>query len=539
MKKRFLTFLLMIGFVLSLFPFCSLGISQVHRIPLDIPMRDGKWLAGDLYTVEIGVKKPVILVQTPYDKSMYWKTISAQIPFDFTFFNIVILDWRGRFASKKAKVAKSNLGVDGYDAVEWIAKQSWSNGKIGTYGGSALGQVQFETAAQHPPHLVCAIPMIKDIGMGYETYYFGGEYRKEHTEALQTLQFLTTDIILKQPRYNDFWKTVENSQDLSSLIQVPMLLISGWFDHYPDRVLASFDHLKTKSHPSVRDDHKLILGPWQHMTLGQSQQGVLNFPNASGFSNTESIRFMEYYLLGKNNGWNQTENVQYYQMGEEQWKKTKDWNTLPRELFSVYLQSNGKLDSRLPMEELSSTSYLYNPSNPTPSYGGDRFTPGRVTISGPQDQREKIESRKDVAVFTSGALGNNLRITGLVSAELFISSDKPDTDFSVRLCDVYPDGRSILLSEGIQRACFRNSLEKEEYLKKEEIAKVSVKLQNIAHTYLKGHQIRIIISSSSYPIFEKNLNNNGPLYQNKNSLIAVNTVYHNSLYGSRMLFPRN
>jgi putative CocE/NonD family hydrolase len=501
-------------------------------------MRDGKVLAGDLYTVEISVKKPVILIQTPYDKSMYWKNFAAQIPFDITFYQIVILDWRGRFASKKAAVTKANLGFDGYDAIEWIAKQSWCNGKIGTYGGSALGQVQFETAAQNPPHLVCAIPMIKDIGMAYETYYFGGEYRKEHTEALQTLQFLSTDVVLSQPRYNKFWKAIEKNQDLSSKIHVPMLLISGWFDHYPDLVIASFANLQTNSDPKVRNLHKLILGPWQHMTVGESQQGILTFANAAGFASFESIRFMNYYLLGKSNGWNQTENIQYYQMGEERWLTAKEWKKVPRLDFPLYLQPGGKMDTRIPKVTRSSSTYLYDSTDPTPSFGGDRFTPGKVTISGPQDQREKIESRKDVILFTSGILVNNLPITGLVQAELYISSDKPDTDFSVRLCDVYPDGKSVLLAEGIQRARFRNSLEIEEFLHNGETVKVTVKLQNIAHTFLKGHQIRAIISSASYPIFDRNPNNAETLYKSKNFLTALNTIYYDVSHSSRLLLLR-
>lgn len=509
-----------------------------NRIPFYVPMRDGEKLAGDLYTTDQKVPKPVILIQTPYDKSKYWTQFEQRISFSLEHYNVMITDWRGRFASSSAKKTKSNNATDGYDLVEWIAKQKWSNGKVGTYGGSALGDVQFKTASQKPPHLVCAVPMVKDYRVDYETYYFGGEFRREQIQALELLQFTKVETILSQPVMNQYWKTVEKLSDLSKTFSVPMLLITGWFDHYPDKVIRAFADLQENSHPTVRAKHKLIVGPWGHGNLGEIKQGDLSFPNAQNYDSREAIRFMDYYLRGIQNSWELTPTVQYYQMGEERWLYANTWKEIKREELSFYLQPNQQLGFTPVSCQGGSDAFLYDPANPTPSVGGKRFSPFNPTIqSGPLDQREKVESRPDVLLFSSAPLLEDLSINGLIQAEIYFSSNQMDTDISVRFCDVHPDGKSILIAEGIRRARFRNSLEKEELLIPEQIYKMTVTLQQLALTIKKGHQLRVIISSASYPIFEKNLNNGGKLYQDNRVFIALNSIYHGFDYPSRLILP--
>lgn len=507
------------------------------RAPIDIPMRDGKKLAADLYTSYANAKKPTVLIQTPYDKSKYWTQLKQRIPFSLEDYNIVILDWRGRFASKQALSAKSNTGQDGYDAVEWIAKQSWSNGKVGTYGGSALGDVQFKTASYNPPHLVCCVPMVKDFKVTYEGFYFGEEFRKEQVESLQTLNFYETSKILAQPIYSQYWKAIEKLTDISASIKVPMLMIGGWFDHYPDLVLRAFSDLQTKSDPKVRGRHKLVYGPWQHGNLNERKQGILDFANAEGFGDRQAIRFMDFYLLGRNNDWESTPTTQYYQMGDEAWNNAKTWDGIQRNEVPCYLNANKTLVFDKPTSPVSSASYDYDPKNPTPSFGGKRFDPTRPNlVSGPQDQKT-VEPRNDVLVFTSDTLTSDLKINGLIKTQLFFSSNQKDTDVSIRFCDVYPDGKSVLMAEGIQRCRFRNSLEKEELMVPGTIYRIDVKLQNIALTMKKGHKIRIIASSASYPIFDKNPNNGGKLYSDKTTFVAKNTIYFGKDRLSRIIIP--
>jgi predicted acyl esterase/arylsulfatase A-like enzyme len=507
------------------------------RTALQIPMRDSKNLAADLYSSDTSAKKPTILVQTPYDKSKYWTQLKQRVPFSLADYSIVILDWRGRFASKDAASSKASTGQDGYDAVEWIAKQAWSNGKIGTYGGSALGDVQFKTASQNPPHLVCAVPMVKDFKVTYEQFYFGGEYRKEQTEALQNLGFFETKTILAQPIYNQFWKTVESKSDISASIKVPMLMISGWFDHYPDQVLRAFADIQTKSNASVKTRHKLIFGPWEHGNLDAKKQGILDYENAVGFGDKHAVMFMDFYLLGKKNNWEAVPTVQYYQMGDEAWKNAQSWDTVPRNEVSYYLNANKTLTLEKPASNTSSLAFSYDPKDPTPSFGGKRFDPTKLNlVSGPQDQKT-IEARKDVLVFSSNPLNADLQINGLVKAQIFFSSNQADTDISVRFCDVYPDGKSVLMAEGIQRARFRNSLEKEEFLTPGSVYRIDVKLQNLALTVKKGHKIRVIVSSASYPIFDRNPNNGGKLYTDNTLNIAINKVFFGKDNLSRIILP--
>ncbi|MCE5222995.1 CocE/NonD family hydrolase [bacterium] len=540
MRNRLIKMICFITFV-GLF----LGNVSVHpikatstRIPFLVPMRDGEKLAGDLYTTDPNLPKPVILIQTPYDKSKYWTQFELRIPFSLDHYNVLITDWRGRFASSYAKKTKSTNATDGYDVVEWIAIQKWSNGKVGTYGGSALGDVQFKTASQKPPHLVCAIPMVKDYRVDYETYFFGGEFRREQIEALELLQFTKIDTILSQPVMNQYWKTIEKLTDLSKTFAIPMLFITGWFDHYPDKVIRAFGDIQEKSDPSVRAKHKLIVGPWGHENLGEIKQGDLSFPGAKNFDDQEAVRFMDYYLREIQNNWESTPVIQYYQMGEEKWMYANSWQQIERKELSLYLQPNQQLGTSPLSCQGASDAFFYDPSNPTPSVGGKRFSPFNPTIqSGPLDQREKVESRADVLLYTSHPLESDLSINGLIQAEVYFSSNQLDTDISIRFCDVYPDGRSILMAEGIKRARFRNSLEKEELLIPEQIYKTTITLQHLALTIKKGHKIRVIISSASYPIFEKNPNNGGKLYEDSRVSIALNSVYHDFNFPSRLILP--
>jgi putative CocE/NonD family hydrolase len=192
----------------------SQGTARIYY-PITIPMRDGKSLAADLYTSDSNMAKPVILVQTPYNKDLYRLAINlppqagGTFPYDSLHYNYVILDWRGFYGSKSATVAGYDRGLDGYDAVEWIAAQRWCDGKVGTWGGSALGAIQFMTAKPHPPHLVGCVPLIKDYKTTYGDFYYGGDYRREHVTTLQALGLTDTTLILAHPTNDLLWQATE------------------------------------------------------------------------------------------------------------------------------------------------------------------------------------------------------------------------------------------------------------------------------------------------------------------------------------------
>jgi len=535
-----------------------INISAFAYYPINIPTRvsnpDKKYLSADLYSNDTTNPKPVILIQTPYNKNFY--RIPNNIPgingsnfnFDTIDYNYIVVDWRGFYGSKSADSALYNRGLDGYDIIEWIANQKWSNGKVGTWGGSALGMIQFQTAAEQPPHLVCAAPYIKDFLTKYEDYYCGGVFRKEHTESLEKLGFVNVNLILSHPDKDIYWNYIENNSDLSSKIKIPMLLVTGWFDHYPSEVIRAFDDLSKKSDISVINTHKLIIGPWLHTSLGIEKQGILNYPNAADIPNNYGKQFLDYYLLNAKNDWILKPKINYYQMGDSNlggnvWLTADDWKNIKRKYDTLFINDEKKLLSSPPPPKMSPVPYypdtiIFNPKDPSPTIGGSRFNPFDKTIPlGPQDLSNTVENRNDVLVFSTPVLTQDIKLNGRINLVLYISSDKEDTDFGVRLTDVYPDGESIILTQGIQRARFRTNLNKEILLNPGNIDSINFSLDDIANTFHKGHRLRIDVTSSNYPMFDINLNNGKQLYKAGDTLTATNLIYHSDKYSSRIIVP--
>ncbi len=522
----------------------QLAQTRVNYVAISIPTRDNKTLAADLYALDTTKALSVILIQTPYNKNFYRSRVGvpeaggSAFPYDSLHYNYVVLDWRGRFGSRDAEVPGYDRGLDGYDAVEWIAKQKWSNGKIGTWGGSALGQIQFQTARHHPPPLVCSVPMIKDFKTKYSDYYYGGVFRKEHVESLARLGFLTVQTVLDHPTNDLVWRVIENNSDFPDEIAVPMLLISGWFDHFPDDVIRAFYDLRMKSAAAVRQQHKLLMGPWLHTEVGKAQQGQLAYPNSAGVPDSIALHFFDYYLRGVSNGNDGDPAIRYYQMGANDWRATNDWFALSSTPAAMYLQAGGLLSSIRPAGNVAPDSFRYDPRNPSPAVGGSRFNPfDPATPTGPQDLRQRVESRNDLLIYTTPVLEKDLMIAGAIKVDLFVASNRRDTDFAVRLCDVYPDGRSMILTQGIRRMRFRNSYTSEDLLTPGQVYQVTVELQNLAMTFLQGHRLRVDISSSDYPHFDLNLNNGGALYVAGDMLVATNYIYHDAIRSSRVLLP--
>ena len=512
----------------------------VHYDSIQIPVRDGKWLAADVYLNDTMIAKPAILIQTPYNKNRYRSAVGVEslFPYDSAHYNYVILDWRGFYGSESAAVPGYDRGLDGYDAVEWISQRPWCNGKVGTWGPSALALIQFLTAKHRPPHLICSVPLVRDFKVKYSDFYYGGDYRKEHVENMERLGFVTEESITAHPSYDVFWQVLEVTNDYPESLAVPMLLISGWYDHYPPDVIRAFYDLRSRSEVSVRSKHKLIIGPWLHSGIGELNQGVLQYPNAVGISDPVSQCFFDFYIRNIQNGYEQEPVIRYYLMGTNEWRITSDWYSESNAVDTLYLRGGGLLSSNSATDSASYDSLMYDPRNPSPTVGGSRFTPFEPqTPVGPQDQRDSVESRGDVLVYTTPVLTSDLVVAGSVKILLYVSSNRKDTDFSVRLCDVYPDGRSLIVTQGIRRMRFRNSYSAESLMVPGEIYVDTVILSNFALTFLPGHRLRVDVSSSDYPMFDINLNNGDSLYRPGDTLVATNYVYHNVAYSSKILLP--
>ncbi|MBA4387500.1 MAG: hypothetical protein C0404_05925 [Verrucomicrobia bacterium] len=524
---------------------CSLShAADLTYMAISIPTRDTNTLAADLwYAPPSPQAKPVILIQTPYNRKLYRAGIlpgyaGGGFPAS-TNYNYVIVDWRGFFESSPASVPGYDRGKDGYDCVEWIAAQTWSNGRIGTWGSSALGYIQYQTAFQNPPppHLSCCTIQVRDFQTRYDNYYYGGDYRKEHVETMASLGLTVPSIILAHPTRDSFWVLAENQSYSPDRMHVPALIVGGWFDHFPDQVLRSFSDLRQSSDAAVRDKHRFIYGPWTHGGVGQAEQGILTFPNVTNLYATEMM-FWDYTLRDMtNNGWAGQPVMEYYQMGENIWMDGTNWAGIPRSTRSLYLRAGGLLSDEPPGSGEGADMYAYDPNDPTPAFGGSRFAQRTADVAeGPQDQSTNIETRADVLVYSTPVLTNDLRLNGSMLVTLYASSDRTDTDFAVRLTDVYPDGRSIIMTQGIRRGRFRNSVATATLMTPGTVYAIPIELQNLALTFRKGHRLRLVISSADYPHYDLNLNDGGPMYTNGTPLVATNSIFHDAAHLSRLDF---
>ena len=529
--------------------FCSLGamqlaFAQLNPVAVNIPMRDGKFLAADIYLPNNdSTPRPTILIQTPYNKNFYHGLgLPCQVGFSINSspYNFVIADWRCFYGSAAACTTAVNRGQDGYDVVEWIAQQPWSNDSTGTWGPSALGLIQFQTAKENPPHLTCCVPIVAGMRTDYLRYYPGGVYRTEYVTMLDILGYGLSSLILAHPVHDIYWTVAESSSFYPASILVPMFMIGGWYDHATEEVLESFEGIRTQSASSVRAQQKLLMGPWTHNAASSAplHVGELDYPEAVNESDSLARKFFDYYLLGDANGWDARPVVQYFQMGENTWNNDSSWDNAVLHDMNLYLHANGELNLNVPTAANDSNTYIYDPHDPSPTVGGPTLL--NTLEQGPYDQQPVVESRNDLLTLTTQPLSQNVVMRGKPTAHLKVSSDKTDTDFSIRLTDVYPDGRSMLLLDGIRRMRFRNGYAAGDTSDISPGAIYSLDIDlfaNSAITFLAGHKIRVDITSSNYPRFDLNLNNGQTMYAAGDTLVAHNTVFMNNTNASYITLP--
>ncbi len=507
-------------------------------------MRDGKFLAADIYLPNNdSLPRPTILIQTPYQKNYYHGLgLPLQVGFNINAspFNFVIADWRCFYGSTSACTTAINRGQDGYDCVEWIAQQSWSNDSTGTWGPSALGVIQFQTAKENPPHLTCCVPIVAGMRLDYQKYFPGGVLRTEYLQMLDLLGYGLSTLILAHPVHDIYWTVAEASTFYPAAVNVPMFMIGGWYDHATEELLESFEGIRTQSAIAVRSQQKLLMGPWTHNTTSAAplSVGELAYPEAVNASDSTARKFFDYYLLNQSNGWSNRPVVEYFQMGENSWKGDASWNNSGLTNINLYFHADGNLDLNIPASAADSLQINYDPHNPSPTVGGPTLL---YTLNqGPYDQQPVVESRNDLLSFTTVPLSQDVVMRGKPTSHLKVSSDKLDTDFSIRLTDVYPDGRSMLVLDGIRRMRFRNGYTANDTaaIIPGTIYPLDIELfANTAITFLAGHHIRVDVSSANYPRFDCNLNNGQTMYVAGDTLIAENTVYMNSTNASYITLP--
>ena len=541
------TFLGRIALAASLFLLFSLPTSaadhQIEKQTFTVPMRDGVKLGTDVFFPSTNGAFPVLLARTPYNK-----LISASAGEDGARhgYVTVIQDTRGRFSSQGDNLAFEADGWadhwDGYDTCEWIIHQPWCNGKIGTFGGSAGAITQLLLAGSGTTNLTSQHLTVGAPSLYFDVVYPGGVFRKSLVEDWLRVTGFSPEALkiwTSHPTYDDYWRARELTRRYEK-INAAAVHIGGYFDIFAQGTIDSFVGYQESGGPQARRRQKLIIGPWTHAVFSD-KAGDLTFPNAKRPPNhvRDQWLWFDHTLKGTNNGIDREPTVTYYVMGDtsdtnapgNMWRTAEQWPPVTSTITLFYLHKDHSLSRGRPADA-QSLGFTFNPTNPVPTIGGPQLT----LPAGPKDQRA-IENRADVLIFTSEPLAEPLAITGRVRAKLWASSDAPDTDFFVRLCDVYPDGRSFNICEGRIRARFHESFSEEKPLKPGEIYSIDIDLWSTSIIFNKGHRLRAHVTSSSAPGFDPNPNTGEPFRHSTTTRPALNTIYCDPAHPSLLALP--
>ncbi len=507
-----------------------------------VEMSDGIHLATDVYLPDGGSPPHgAILIRTPYNKNGTGMGQWANNGWPS-----IVQDTRGRFQSEGIDTIFRDAHTDGPDTLDWIASQNWSNGKVVTTGGSATGIVQYLMAGADPDPLTCQYIGAATPNL-YTTIYPGGQFRKNMIEIWlenQGSTYVLPELWAHENYSLQYWTNVsleDNWQD----VNVPAVHIGGWYDCFCQGLLDGFMGYQYEGGPGAAGKSKLIVGPWTHALFGERLQGELLYPeNAKDtFSGEYLDEIIDQYILEESNDFENRPNVVYYVMGDVTnsgalgnfWRYTDYW---PPECIEDewYFHENNILSLESP-GSYSYLNYSYDPTNPVSTRGGTNLFPFAPTWAGPYDQTD-VENRDDVLLFTSETLTEPYEATGRIKARLYVSSDCPDTDFTVKLTDVYPDGRSMLITDGILRMRNRNGCDHWEFMEPGNVYEVEVDLWSTSYIWNTGHRIRVAVSSSNYPRFLANPNTEDGIYQNRDSVVADNILYLDSSHPSCIILPR-
>jgi hypothetical protein len=565
-----------------------------------VPMRDGVRLATDVYRPDDGTKHPVLMNGHPYDNDHFLCThellfsplVAAQQGYA-----VVVQEARGRAGSEGTWLPYGDEGRDAYDTVEWAAAQPWSDGNVGLYGACALGWMAIQGAVEAPPHLKAVFAYMAATNYHSGWTYSGGAFElgfqlswvwtilardtvsrlglepAAAEEAERKLAEAASDLggsarhlplvdfpayqngaapywreWLSHPGYDEFWRRAD-AVARADRIKVPVLHMSAWYDTCLRGHMDLYSALQLRGDERARDQHRLVIGPWDHSAYynkrptcaGERDFGpeVLTGPDTlSGIA----FEWFDHWLKGKEATFLPDSKVRYFHMGENAWKETASWPP-DHTVVPYYLHSAGRANSRMGNGALSTEppgteppdSYVYDPFDPVPTAGGRSM----IDVLPGVENQAPVEERQDVLVYTTPRLAEPVAITGPVSVTVYASSNAPDTDFTAKLVDVEPDGYCANIAEGIIRARYRNGCDREEFLEPGKVTEFRIDLWDMAHTFKPDHRIRLEISSSNFPRFDRNLNSRvTPALGSAGDVRkAVQQVFHDAPYPSHLSLP--
>ena len=554
-----------------------------------IPMRDGVKLVADIYRPQGVDKAPVILVRTPYKKEMAELQARYYARRGYAY---AVQDCRGRFGSGGVWEPFINEAKDGYDTIEWLAGQPFSNGKVGMIGGSYLGWVQWWAASEHPPHLVTIIPNVAPPDPFYNVPYEYGAFflegaiwwadileskatadisgvalskigDKKYSKLLRALPVIDLDKSvlgkenpywrkwIQHPTNDEYWKPA-NFLDRLKEVNIPAFHQSGWFDG--DGIGTKLNYLRMESykHPG----QKLTLGPWGHTDTAARMIGERDFGEKAIIDlQRDYLRWFDHWLKGVDNSIDKEPLVSLFVMGSNKWLHGQTYPLEATKFQKLYLSSEGnantgKGDGRLTFDAPAANSpvdrYAYDPGDPTPdprayeeSEENEKKT--RSAIERKQEReayhQKVIDERKDILVYATEPLAKPLTFAGPVSAVIYAASSARDTDWFVSLSEVDKDGKIFPLAIGKIRARFRKSMSQPELLKPGAVNQYTLDLWHTGITIPAGSRLRIEVASAIFPFFSRNLNTGGHNETETKYVTANQTIYHSQKYPSHILLP--
>ncbi len=522
-----------------------LGLERYIKETFLVSMRDGIKLATDVYLPNEGSPPHgSVFIRTPYNKShTSWMGWSPGSWANEGWPNI-IQDTRGQYDSEGSDNYYWDDCKDGPDTLEWIASQNWSNGKIATLGPSSLGVCQYFMAGANPPNLACQFIQVAHADL-QKSIYQGGELRKELIELEDMIYNIGPDFYEHENYTLDYWGNV-TLDDKWQNVNVPAMHLGGWYDIDGQGLIDAFMGYQYHGGPGALGKSKLIMGPWIHMGWTTTYQGELIYPSNSRdtFSKDMFTDMIEQYTMDNSTDFDSWPTVSYYVMGDvddqnapgNEWRYSDIW-PIPATDTPFYFREGGNLSTELPSGS-NPLTYSYDPMNPVPTIGGQVLN---MDKKGPWDQTS-VEDRDDVLVFTSPVLTKPVSATGSIKTHLFVSSDCVDTDFTAKLTDVYPDGRSMLITDGILRMRNRNGRDHWDLMSPGQTYEIDINLGSTSYIWNTGHRIRVDISSSNYPRFLTNQNTANSIYdhvinQNNTYIIAHNTLYIDTAHPSCIILP--
>jgi len=520
------------------------GVREEHIM---IPMRDGQHLSAYVYFPAGEGKWPAIFEQR-YAEITGAASRKAAAKWAQSGWVIALVNYRGTHASEGVwrgyRALEWGELRDGYDVCEWLAAQPWCTGKVGTYGGSQAGYAQNYLAVTQPPHLVAQYMTDTGLSLFQEGYRIGGVTRPERFQNIGNVARIPADNdgLLKEwdrhPDYDNYWRDEDCTLHFDKM-NLPCFTIGSWYDFMVQGSIASFIGRQDHGGPNSRGQQHLVLGPWLHGGYPKSNKiGELVFPENAMFDvYGHMTKWFNHYLKGEDNGVEKEPPVRYYVMGAagepgapgNVWREARDF---PPEVEGtpLYLRTDGGLDRTPPSEMVSHTSYASNPRQPM-------SIPG-VSFPGARDARP-FERQSEVRTWTTSPLAAPVEWTGEVRAQIYVSSTAKDTDFILRVSDVYPDGRSMLLMDYPLRARYREGFDKEVLLTPGEPAKLAWHIGWTSIILNHGHRIRVTIASTGYPLYEPNNQTGGPQTVDwmKSTNFAINTIWHDQGHPSRIMVP--